>query len=148
MNKDLKKCGSCQKKKNKEEFNFKNKKTGLRQSKCKQCTRLKSKEHYNENKEYYIKKARVADTIRVEKNRYYIWSVLKKSKCIDCGNDNPLVLDFDHKKDKELDVSKLVFSVGIEKLKNEIKKCEIRCCNCHKIKTNKIDGYKNWRSSI
>lgn len=145
MSENLKKCTLCKIEKNKEEFNFKNKKTGLIQSKCKICTRSQSKKHYDKNKDYYIEKAKVAKETLKERNRMYIWEILRKSKCVDCGNGDPLVLDFDHIMDKNKEISKLIFSAGIEVLQQEVKKCEIRCCNCHKIKTHKVDNILNWK---
>lgn len=62
----------------------------------------------------------------------------KQSKgCADCGETNPIVLDFDHLRDKKYNVSQMVhdgFSwVAIEK---EMKKCEVVCANCHRIRTH------------
>jgi hypothetical protein len=65
---------------------------------------------------------------------------LKEHGCLDCGEKNPIVLEFDHRGDKEHNISHMV-KHQLEKLKLEILKCDIRCANCHKIKTAKERGF-------
>lgn len=60
-------------------------------------------------------------------------------KCIDCGyNAHLAALDFDHiepeKKYKTL--AKLLLASSWETIEAEVKKCVLRCANCHRIKTN------------
>jgi hypothetical protein len=55
--------------------------------------------------------------------------------CIDCGIDDPVVLDFHHKpgtekKFKIADAMRL--RVGLHQLRSELKKCEPVCANCHR----------------
>jgi hypothetical protein len=51
--------------------------------------------------------------------------------CVDCGEPDPLVLQFDHVTGEKL------FTIGYNKatdlapLWDEIQKCEVRCANCH-----------------
>ena len=56
-----KKCGDCHLEKPVDEFAFKNKITGLRQSRCKPCMRIYQKAHYENNKRAYIDKAKVSN---------------------------------------------------------------------------------------
>lgn len=58
-----------------------------------------------------------------------------KRGCVDCGyNQHPAGLDFDHVTgDKCFEISKVKRS--LEKLKEEIDKCVVRCAICHRIKT-------------
>lgn len=56
------------------------------------------------------------------------------SGCIDCGyNKNAVALQFDHvNDDKKANVSNLIRSdYAWSTILTEIKKCEIRCANCH-----------------
>lgn len=59
--------------------------------------------------------------------------------CIDCDyNKHPEALDFDHlpEFEKKYEVSRLARSnAAPETLWAEIAKCEVRCTNCHRIKT-------------
>jgi 5-methylcytosine-specific restriction endonuclease McrA len=45
--------------------------------------------------------------------------------------------EFDHQKDKFRNISELLRTHSWEKILEEIKKCEIRCANCHRRKTHK-----------
>lgn len=74
--------------------------------------------------------------------RAYIWQYKKENPCIDCGEANPICLQFDHIKPKFMDVG--IMAAGghsIKKLKNEINKCVIRCANCHLKKTALEQGW-------
>lgn len=56
--------------------------------------------------------------------------------CVDCGNDDERVLEFDHV-DPQLkidNIGRCICSMGMENLMDEIAKCEVRCANCHAIK--------------
>lgn len=68
---------------------------------------------------------------------------LKDKYCIDCGESNPIVLDFDHKDPttKKERVSAIMSNWTV--IMEEIEKCEIRCGNCHRIKTIKEREYYN-----
>ena len=54
--------------------------------------------------------------------------------CIDCGESDLRVLDFDHRPEvaKRADVMKLVQDgYSIARVMDEIAKCDVRCRNCH-----------------
>lgn len=141
-------CRTCDDDKLEEEFHFKNKKTGLRNKQCKNCSSLYRKKYYSENKESAILYALKSNVDIRLRNRQYVWDYLKKHPCIDCGNDNPIVLDFDHK-----DNSNKICDIGVaadsnwslRKIQIEIDKCNIRCSNCHRIRTA---IQFNWYKSI
>ena len=66
-----------------------------------------------------------------------------KKGCVMCGyNENPIALDFHHfnKKMKENNVSSFFKSSWkqFEKIKDEIKKCEVYCANCHRIEEHRL----------
>jgi hypothetical protein len=54
--------------------------------------------------------------------------------CVDCGESDPIVLDFDHVRGKKaFDVSFGAHrAYSWEHILKEIAKCEIRCANCHR----------------
>lgn len=132
----MKICSKCRQKKPFEEFNFKNKQLDARQSSCKTCTRSEIKRHYDNNKEYYLKKAKLRNRENKILVKKYIWNYLLKHPCIDCGINDPIVLDFDHQKGKIDNVSELVRQrQSLNKIIKEIEKCVVRCANCHRRKT-------------
>lgn len=73
----------------------------------------------------------------VIRNRQYVDNYLKNKSCIDCGNTDVRVLEFDHVRGKkEGNICHAIRNAWkLERLVEEIKKCEIRCCNCHRIVT-------------
>lgn len=85
---------------------------------------------------------------RREDNQYLVYGILSTSKCMDCGESNPVVLEFDHRNPKEK-----LFNIGEGYLKNkevlllEIEKCDIVCANCHRIRTAKTYNYFSYRFS-
>lgn len=144
MCKEKRVCSRCKKEKIYTEFSFKNKAKDRRNSSCKDCMKLYRKEHYNRNKDYYIEKAKLLNEKVRERNQKIIIDYLLKNPCVGCGQDNILVLDFDHidRSSKTNEVSKMI-TMSVKTLTNEIKKCQVLCANCHRIKTAKeSDNYK------
>ena len=72
------------------------------------------------------------------KVRGLLLEYLSTKKCIDCGENDPIVLDFDHinpsKKFKPISIM-LSGHYSWKSVLKEIQKCEIRCANCHRRKT-------------
>lgn len=72
--------------------------------------------------------------------RQKLFEYLSDKKCIDCGETDPIVLDFDHidKNTKFKSVSQMLCGHYCwERILEEIQKCEIRCANCHRRRTYK-----------
>lgn len=63
---------------------------------------------------------------------------LRIHPCVDCGEDDPVVLEFDHVRGEKLfEISRADNNcVSIATLRREIVKCEVRCANCHRRKTH------------
>ncbi len=134
----VKKCSRCKKEKIDTEFNFKNKAFGVRHLHCKECTRLLIKNHYNKNKQYYLEKAATRNNKFKLEIHSFLRDFFKKRPCIDCGESDLRVLEFDHKNKftKFKAVSSMIrLQFPIEKIKEEIEKCDVRCANCHRKKT-------------
>lgn len=73
---------------------------------------------------------------RIE-NRRIVLAYLATRACVDCGNPDPVVLEFDHRDPKQKlgAVSMMVMSKRWARVRAEIEKCEVRCVNCHRRKT-------------
>lgn len=129
----MKKCSHCKKMKPLSDFN---KKYGTHyQSRCRACQRSWYKAYYETPVEKQRLQAR-KEQIK-ERNRAFIQSVKKDVPCADCKNIfPPYVMDFDHVEKKEFGISRAAVSmVSLERLAEEIVKCDLVCANCHRIRT-------------
>lgn len=127
----MKVCGSCKENKPETDFAMKSKTTGRLQSSCRKCQQAYRKSHYEANHQKYRDKAiRLKEKYKVE---FYTW--LQTQQCVDCGNDDFRVLEFDHLRDKEFNIGEMVGLRTLAGLQDEIAKCEIVCANCHKIRS-------------
>ena len=64
----------------------------------------------------------------------------KKVPCFDCGISYPyFVMDFDHVRgEKKFNIAQATSNRrSVEKLKEEIDKCDVVCSNCHRMRTYK-----------
>lgn len=159
----LKFCKGCKKSLPVDNFGWSNKKKNILVARCKKCHTEKSKiyqkqnsdkvkkyqkqyqrnnadkiskkrnEHYKENKESIAKKQK----------EYYVKNkekidAIKKQPCMDCGNTFPTVcMDFDHVRGRKLYNISNMKSQRWELIEAEIKKCDVICSNCHRVRTHK-----------
>lgn len=112
--------------------------------KCYNCKFCRNKE-----RQYYHKKSgkeaarRYKQLLRYN-NRKKMIEYLQARGCADCGNKNPIVLDFHHLKNKYKNISALLAQGAFwDRILQEAKKCIIVCANCHRIRHAKED--KTWR---
>jgi hypothetical protein len=142
---DSKICSTCKEEKLLVDFHKGNAKFG-RRSKCKSCIRTINA-LYNSKKDKGKERVRALRYLNkhLDEPRKYVTNLLKSSSCIDCGETNPITLQFDHVRGKKkYDISSLLARRHANKMKlllAEIDKCEIRCANCHSIKTAKERNY-------
>ena len=63
--------------------------------------------------------------------------IKRSSGCTDCGENNPIVLDFDHIRDKKYNISRMIHDgFSWKAIVKEMEKCEVVCANCHRIRTH------------
>jgi hypothetical protein len=125
-----------------ENFASRSRKRGTRQAICRGCQSRYSKVHYETYRSKYIHKARVRNAIQSKINAEFLVEYLKDHPCVDCGESDIVVLEFDNQRDKLLNISVLCRDgYSLEKLKQEIAKCEVVCANCHRRRTAKQFGW-------
>ena len=92
-------------------FPFKNKEVGTRGSTCLACMAAYGREHYARHRAKYLEKAHRSRRRVRAKNDQRILSYLLAHPCVDCGETDPLVLDFDHRDPatKSNEVSRIVY---------------------------------------
>jgi hypothetical protein len=70
------------------------------------------------------------------RNLLFLLDYLRAEPCVDCGEADPVVLDFDHVGEKRWGVVQLAGrECSLAALEREIAECEIRCANCHRRRT-------------
>ncbi len=113
---------------------------------CRECSRKYIQAHYKAHLKYYIDKARKR-TLKLKQEAYsYIGPYLLSHACVDCGETDILVLEFDHRdrKMKDGEISHIIQNgASLERVIKEIEKCDVRCSNCHRRKTEKEN--RSWK---
>lgn len=114
-------------------------KGGRKQASCKACHAAYAKGHYAENKDRYVLSAKSSRPQLRDRNRAWIHEHKSGRPCSDCQQMFPAIcMDFDHLDGatKVASIARLVMNFSsIEKLEEEIRKCELVCANCHRIRT-------------
>ena len=138
---ELKFCIKCHVMKPITDFVFINRARGRRQSWCRPCDAQYKRAWYAKNRERHIGKVRVGRVRLAAENQARTWAYLAEHPCVDCGETDPIVLEFDHVRDKARNVSTMARGWTWLRIAEEIAKCEVRCANCHRRKTAKERGY-------
>lgn len=95
--------------------------------------------HYAANREAYMKRAIVNRTAKRKESREYLQEYLRAHPCVDCGESDIVVLDFDHVRGEKLTNLSSMGHDGytLKAIQIEIAKCEVRCANCHRRATHR-----------
>ena len=106
-----------------------------------------AKRHYEANKQKIKDRSKKRNREQRKRNKAYVQFVKSLNSCIDCGESNPVLLEFDHirgeKKSNISDMSNQSYS--IQTIQKEIDKCEVRCAYCHRAVTYKRRNICNLR---
>ncbi|MEY2434356.1 MAG: hypothetical protein QOC92_4081 [Acidimicrobiaceae bacterium] len=137
-----KRCCTCGEVKPLDEFNRLSRAKDGRQPRCRQCHKdwhAAHKEHHNALIHARTRRMRLELAT-------LILEYLIVHPCVDCGETDPVVLEFDHLRDKVDNVSGLVRRLRTwEAIQDEIAKCEVVCANCHRRRTSQRAGTYRWR---
>jgi hypothetical protein len=137
-------CTRCGKTLDLTEFNLRDLATGRRRWDCKQCSRTYHRQHYARNKQYYSDKARARHPRDRDALRSAIVAYRRTHPCVDCGEADIAVLDFDHNNsaDKRANVGDMLRRrFGWSRIEAEIEKCVVRCADCHRRRTTQEFGW-------
>ena len=132
------KCGLCKEEKHFLNFNKNKSQTNGYQTICKECNRERSRKYYKDNPEVHKENVIKRNKIISEKLNDFIIKHLLNNPCVDCGEKDIRTLQFDHISpiEKKYNISDMVQNhVSESKIVEEIKKCEVRCANCHAKRT-------------
>lgn len=143
----MKRCGRCGDTKPFSEFYRNAARRDGYQSACKSCRSDINRAHYvtSEKRRTNVRARNMFDKRRAQE---FAFNYLRENPCVDCGEDDVIVLEFDHVRGSKVE------SLGQmirrrrspEVLASEIAKCEVRCANCHRRKTAQRNG--SWFKSL
>lgn len=136
--------GECGRRLPLDEVNFalRNKVKRSYRSDCKDCYNKKKALRYFDDPSVRAEASKRMTAIR-SRNRRFIAEFLLNKSCLDCGETDGIVLEFDHVRGVKLaGVSGLASGrASLEKIIQEIEKCEVVCANCHRRRTAKRAGW-------
>jgi len=133
----MKRCGRCGELKPQEEFAWRRKSRGQRQTYCRACQAAYNRDHYLANKQLYVDRARARkQDLRVERTTFLL-DYFASHPCTDCGEGDPLVLEFDHLGGKLFNIGEALPCRSWASILAEIEKCEVVCANCHRRRTKR-----------
>jgi hypothetical protein len=131
-------CTVCGETKEIEAFGFRSKAAGRRHRACKACMAAYGRLHYGANRTVYVRRNTGQSRARTLALKPQVWSYLAEHPCVDCGEVDALVLEFDHvdPAKKRKTIHKLVHQAySWAAVAAEIQQCEVRCANCHRRRT-------------
>ena len=138
----MKPCSRCKSIKPLEDFYADKKRKDGRQSYCKECAKDHFKKWSDKKPETRLRHAEWKRSRRDESRKKYL-AYMDGKLCVDCGISDWRVLEFDHVTDDKVAGVLAMVNRGStwEKILEEISKCEIRCKNCHSLKTAERGGW-------
>src|SRR5438876_5898511 len=103
---------------------------------CRDCFAQANARNYRKNHEREKARLRRQVAERRAEVRQKIIEYLRDHPCVDCGETDIVVLEFDHVGEKIANISTYANAGRTwERVLAEIQKCEVRCSNCHRRKT-------------
>ena len=141
MPRELRKCGRCEEPKPSAEFAWRRKQRGQRDNYCRPCRAAYGREHYEANRQRYIDMAHARRQATVLRRAVLLVEFFRAHPCVDCGEVDPVVLEFDHVNEKAFNISKGVRDRSWEQVLREMSKCDVVCANCHRRRTARRGGF-------
>jgi hypothetical protein len=148
-------CRRCNEHKPEDSFNKDGSRPTGRCLYCRECSRAKGKQYYAANPH---KKLQIRENSKASKRRQVkaLLEYFDSHPCVDCGEKDPRVLEFDHQRDKTRNVSEMISnSCSWPTILIEIEKCHIVCASCHRRRTaidqnwyGLVDPTKTWYAEV
>lgn len=139
-------CGRCRKTLPETAFNRHPK---GRQWWCRECFRS----YFEARGDVHRRQSAAAKARRRAAAAAYIAKVRRDGCCVECGESDPRILEFDHVGPKRASLAELANSGASKRLiEDEISQCELVCVNCHRRRTGSRAGWRRaancwWRTS-
>lgn len=132
----MRRCGRCEELKPIDDFAWRRKARGQRDNYCAPCRATYKRAHYASNRSRYIAQALSRKQVLALRRAEYLIDYFRTHRCVDCGESDPLVLEFDHcDGEKIFCISKGLRDRAWQSVLDEIVKCDVVCANCHRRRT-------------
>lgn len=115
---------------------------------CIACEKKYKAEYHQKNKARRMPLIRAADKAAKLAKRIWAYNYLLNNPCKECGESNPVVLEFNHRNPAEkcFAIADGLARYAFDKVKAEIEKCEVLCANCHRKVTARQFGWYSFLS--
>lgn len=139
----MKRCNHCGELKDESEFSWRYKYLNERSPTCRSCRSKIDRNYYKSRAEAHKHKVKEQRDARRNLAREFIWGYLASHPCVECGESDPRLLEFDHVQGaKKKTISEMVGQgYSVESIQAEVNKCVVRCVACHRKKTYKEPGW-------
>jgi len=145
---NIKACPRCSRTLDVAEFNWRNLARGRLQPFCRTCSRAYFRGYYAQHRAKYVLRSKHKNAAERHDNQERVLEFLRAHPCIDCGEADPVVLQFDHQnpESKSLNVGELLRRrASWARIQAEIDKCDVRCANDHQRRTARQFGWYRLR---
>ena len=136
---ERRRCGDCGAMKPLREFAWRRRELGQLDSLCPTCRAAYKQRHYAANRERYVEQARRRKQDQALARTSYLLAYFRNHPCVDCGETDAIVLEFDHR-DKRFNIGAALPYRNWASILAEIEKCDVVCANCHRRRTAQRRG--------
>ncbi len=137
----MRRCCRCKESKSEADFAWRRKKLGQLDTYCRPCRAAYKQEHYRANRQRYIDQAGRRTRRLAAERMEWVVAYLRDHPCVDRGEGDSLVLEFDHLREKEFNIAKGLRDRPWQSVLDEIAKCAVVCANCHRRRTARRGGF-------
>ena len=145
----LKTCIGCKEDKTIDKFDRQVKNKPARRHTCRLCRNADWVKYYQSNPEFREHNIKRNQCSRDRKN-HFINEYKLTHPCIKCGEEDPMVLEFDHRDrgTKSFNIAHGAARKSLRLIEEEMAKCDVMCANCHRRKTAKQLGYYSYKATL
>ena len=137
----MRRCGRCGASKPTTDFAHRRKALGQLDNMCRPCRAAYKREHYAANRRRYIDLAKQRKRVTAQERATLLREFFRSHPCVDCGEADPVVLEFDHLGDKVFTISQGLRDRSWQHVVDEMAKCDVVCANCHRRRTARRGRY-------
>ena len=144
-----KRCCICKHELRLNSFNKRARSNDGLQPHCRGCNKEKSRAYYQRHYEKHKKVVMARSKAVRQEHAMRVFKFLESHPYVDCGETDPVVLEFDHVRGSKSSsiCSMLRLGKAWPRVVEEMDKCEVRCANCHRRKTAVERGFYSWRNN-